>query len=136
MSYPIPRTEYLSAMFEAGLQAGAAAIMPWELVAWHVRPNASSGFDFGVDDSSFGPVTQMVEQLYHRVRNASHCLLDSAKSMNGLKALCLSWQARLQDCGRMSKSIHTAEAMQCLGRLRTVHQARRHRAARARLCMR
>ena len=79
MSYPIPRTEYLSAMFEAGLQAGAAAIMPWELVAWHVRPNASSGFDFGVDDSSFGPVTQMVEQLYHRVRNASHCPLDSAE---------------------------------------------------------
>ena len=88
MSYPIPRTEYLSAMFEAGLQAGAAAIMPWELVAWHVRPNASSGFDFGVDDSSFGPVTQMVEQMYHSVRNASHCLLDRATLMIRPKALC------------------------------------------------
>ena len=111
MSYPIPRTEYLSAMFEAGLQAGAAAIMPWELVAWHVRPNASSGFDFGVDDSSFGPVTQMVEQLYHRVRHTSHCPLDSAKFMNSPKALCLSWQAGLQDCGWMSTNIHTAQPM-------------------------
>ena len=46
-------------------------MMPWELVAWHVNPNASGGFDFGIDDSTFGPVTQMIEYMNNKVRETS-----------------------------------------------------------------
>ena len=46
-------------------------MMPWELVAWHVNPNASGGFDFGIDDGTFGPVTQMIEYMNNKVRETS-----------------------------------------------------------------
>lgn len=54
-------------------------MMPWELVAWHVNPNASGGFDFGIDDPSFGPITQMIQYMNNKVRQViwfaiSHCL--------------------------------------------------------------
>lgn len=42
-------------------------MMPWELVAWHVNPNASGGFDFGIDDASFGPVSDMVTSMNKKV---------------------------------------------------------------------
>jgi len=79
LDYPSPRPEFLKAMFSAGERAGAAAMMPWELVAWHVNPNASGGFDFGIDDPSFGPVTQMIEYMQNKVRlyGSSQSLLAS-----------------------------------------------------------
>ena len=136
MSYPIPRTEYLSAMFEAGLQAGAAAIMPWELVAWHVQPNASTGFDFGVDDSSFGPVTQMVEELYHRVRLAFHCLHGSAEIMASPSTFVLCLASRVTGvCWSVYKCEYSRSHV-LPSRLGAVRQVTRHRSASARLCMR
>ena len=54
-------------MFSAAEKAGAAAIMPWELVPWHVAPTASGGFDFGIDDESFAPAVQMVNWMKTRV---------------------------------------------------------------------
>ena len=54
-------------MFSAAEKAGAAAIMAWELVPWHVAPSASGGFDFGIDDPSFAPAVQMISWMQTRV---------------------------------------------------------------------
>lgn len=54
-------------MFSAAEKAGAAAIMPWELVPWHVAPTSSGGFDFGIDDPSFAPAVQMIAWMQTRV---------------------------------------------------------------------
>ena len=67
LAYPIPRPLFLADMFSAAEKAGAAAIMPWELVPWHVAPTASGGFDFGIDDESFAPAVQMVSWMKTRV---------------------------------------------------------------------
>ena len=76
LAYPYPRPQFLSAMFSAGERAGAAAMMPWELVAWHVNPNASGGFDFGIDDPSFGPVTQMIQYMNDKVTRSGPLLFQ------------------------------------------------------------
>ena len=69
LDYPVPRPAFLSAMFSAGQQCGVAAMMPWELTAWHVAPTASGGFDFGVDDPSYKPVQQMVQFMKNKVNH-------------------------------------------------------------------
>jgi len=67
LTYPIERPTFLTDMFAAGEQAGASAVLPWELTAWHVSPDASGGFDFGTDDPSYLPVEQMISFLKTRV---------------------------------------------------------------------
>lgn len=67
LAYPIPRPLFFADMFSAAEKAGAAAIMPWELVPWHVAPTASGGFDFGIDDESFPPAVQMISWMKTRV---------------------------------------------------------------------
>jgi len=67
LTYPIERPIFLADMFAAGEQAGASAVLPWELTAWHVSPDASGGFDFGTDDPSYLPVEQMISFLKTRV---------------------------------------------------------------------
>jgi hypothetical protein len=77
LDYAMPRPAFLSAMFSAGEECGAAAIMPWELTAWHVAPTSSGGFDFGVDDPSFKPVQQMVHFMKNKASQLA-CTLQSA----------------------------------------------------------
>ncbi len=67
LTYRVPRPQFLREMFSVGEKAGASAILPWELVAWHVNPDASGGFDFGIDDASFGPVSEMVTYMQNKV---------------------------------------------------------------------
>ena len=71
LTYPVPRPQFLREMFSVGERAGASAMMPWELVAWHVNPNASGGFDFGIDDASFGPVSEMVMYMNKKVSRSA-----------------------------------------------------------------
>jgi hypothetical protein len=47
-------------LFSDAMKARAVAMMPWELVPWHVAKSDSGGFDFGTDDPSFGPVSDAI----------------------------------------------------------------------------
>lgn len=66
--YHIYRPDYYTILFSAAERSDAKAMMPWELVAWHVPASDSSGFDFGVDDVSFGPVSAAIAYQKQRVR--------------------------------------------------------------------
>ncbi|CAL8463203.1 g2737 [Coccomyxa elongata] len=67
--YPIYRPDYYTLLFNAAQRSDAKAMMPWELVAWHVPATDSSGFDFGVDDVSFGPVSAAI--AYQKQKTAA-----------------------------------------------------------------
>ena len=87
LDYPYPRPQFLKAMFSAGERAGAAAIMPWELVPWHVNPNASGGFDFGIDDPSFGPIAQMIQYMDNKVRAVDRNVVLLASLLSALASV-------------------------------------------------
>ena len=65
--YALSYVDFLLDMFSAAEDTDAAAIMPWELVPFHVT-NSNGGYDFGIDSATFGAVAQMVEYQLERVR--------------------------------------------------------------------
>ncbi|CAL8463202.1 g2736 [Coccomyxa elongata] len=67
--YPIYRPDFYTELFSAAQHSDAKAMMPWELVAWHVAPTDSGGYDFGIDDVSFGPVSAAIS--YQKQRTAA-----------------------------------------------------------------
>ena len=66
-AYPVYRPDYYTELFSAAQRSDAKAMMPWELVAWHVAPTDSGGYDFGIDDVSFGPVAAAIAYQKNRV---------------------------------------------------------------------
>lgn len=67
-AYPVYRPDYYAALFSAAQRSDAKAMMPWELVPWHVAASDSGGYDFGIDDVSFGPVSDAIAYQKQRVR--------------------------------------------------------------------
>ena len=67
-SYAIYRPDYYAAAFGAAKAADAKAMLPWELVAWHVAPTDSGGFDFGPDDVSYAPVASAIAYQKTKVK--------------------------------------------------------------------
>ncbi len=70
-AYAIYRPEFYTALFSAAQRSDAKAMMPWELVGWHVAPTDSGGYDFGIDDISFGPVSAAIAYQKQRVSSKS-----------------------------------------------------------------
>ena len=66
--YNIPRPLYYAQLFKAARKAKAVAMLPWELCPWHVAKNDSGGFDFGVDDPSFVPISDAIAHQHAMVR--------------------------------------------------------------------
>ena len=66
-SYALYRPDFFAAAFSAAKAADAKAMMPWELVAWHVAPTDSGGFDFGPDDVSYIPVASAIASQHSKV---------------------------------------------------------------------
>ena len=67
-AYAVYRPDFFAALFSAAQRSDAKAMMPWELVPWHVAPTDSGGYDFGIDDVSFGPVSDAIAYQKRRVR--------------------------------------------------------------------
>ena len=67
-AYPIYRPDFYKYLFSAAQRSDAKAMMPWELVPWHVNARDSGGYDFGIDDVSFGPVSAAIAYQKSRVR--------------------------------------------------------------------
>ena len=67
-AYAVYRPEFYNALFTAAQQSNAKATMPWELVPWHVPVTDSGGYDFGIDDVSFGPVSAAINYQKQMVR--------------------------------------------------------------------
>ncbi|CAL8463194.1 g2728 [Coccomyxa elongata] len=60
-TYAVSRPEFLKALFSAAQRSNAKAMLPWELVPWHVPATEHDGYDFGIDDVSFGPVSAAIK---------------------------------------------------------------------------
>ncbi|EIE21346.1 glycoside hydrolase [Coccomyxa subellipsoidea C-169] len=65
-AYPLYRPDFYTYLFSAAQRSDAKAMMPWELVAWHVDARDSGGYDFGIDDVSFGPVSAAIAYQKNR----------------------------------------------------------------------
>lgn len=46
-------------------------MLPWEFVPWHVPATEHDGYDFGIDDVSFGPVSAAIKYQQQMVRSKS-----------------------------------------------------------------
>lgn len=75
--YPIYRPEFYTELFSAAQHSDAKGMMPWELVAWHVAPTDSGGYDFGIDDVSFGPLSAAIAYQKQRVRT-NYCVISQS----------------------------------------------------------
>ncbi|BDA44582.1 probable mannan endo-1,4-beta-mannosidase 1 at N-terminal half [Coccomyxa sp. Obi] len=59
--YAVYRPDFYKALFSAAQRSNAKAMMPWELIPWHVAATEHDGYDFGIDDVSFAPVSAAIK---------------------------------------------------------------------------
>lgn len=72
LGYNIPPPLYYKKLFSAAQRSDVVAMMPWELVPWHVAAADSGGYDFGIDDVSFGPISDAIAYQKARVGSLYH----------------------------------------------------------------
>jgi hypothetical protein len=90
-SYAIYRPDYYAAAFGAAKAADAKAMLPWELVAWHVAPTDSGGFDFGPDDVSYAPVASAIAYQKTKVMRMSCIPMQAAQCSLLHQCRCGDW---------------------------------------------
>ena len=63
----MPRVRLYQLFYAAAQANDHAAMLPWQLLPWHVDLTNSGGYDFGTDDPTYlGPVVQA--QNYQNAR--------------------------------------------------------------------
>ena len=68
-AYPVPRMRLYQLFYAAAQANDYAAMLPWQLLPWHVDPANSGGYDYGTDDPTYlGPIVQAQNYQSARVR--------------------------------------------------------------------
>ena len=68
-SYAVPRMRFYQLIYAATQANDYAAMLPWQLLPWHVDPARSGGYDYGTDDPTYlGPIVQAQNYQTARVR--------------------------------------------------------------------